>query len=512
MHLFSEEFTKFWRQHPALLYACGMLLGIACALNWNIALIVPIGCLTLPFFIHRKHKELVFRFLLTLGLAIGTFSYAKSHYTFPELSPDGSEGQAQIEISSLSKITTHFGKQWVYKGTIQSFTDRNGIIQARNIPYSLKIPYTYKGIHPVADSSYRIHGTLKVNPYGYYTLKADKSRPWVPVEGTWSFADQRFNIKQLLNEYISNHIPNKRSAIFLSGISTGEFDDRIMSFEFGRLGLQHIMAISGFHFAIIAAILSCLLRLFISQKIAIPLLIFLLSSYFLFLGGSASVIRAWISILIVLLGILFHKQGSGLNSLGIGMLVVLLMDPLFIHSIGFQFSFAVTAAILLFYAPADTLLQKFFKKRGLSEAIEMNLINQHGYCMGAFFRKALALTVAVNIIALPMTLYFFHKFPVLSLLYNLFFPFLVSISMLLLIAGFLGALIFPPIGNALHLINSIYTGFVLDFVYNVPPALHSTWRTPDFPAGFLICLLSLLFSAGIYLKQKQEDSLDLIFV
>ena len=79
-------------------------------------------------------------------------------------------------------------------------------------------------------------------------------------------------------------------------------EDRLMQFEFGRFGLQHIMAISGFHFAILAGFFSFGLHLMLNRRVANAFLIALLSTYFVFLGAGPSILRAWMTILITLGG------------------------------------------------------------------------------------------------------------------------------------------------------------------------------------------------------------------
>jgi competence protein ComEC len=492
-----NTFKQFWLRHPALLYAVSMLIGISAAMNWNPILLVPFSLMLLPFFPQR-------RLLLVLGITIVSFFYVKTHYLFPKLPTEGVAGEAHLEISSLSSNTKHFGKQWVYKGTLRSFEGSDGN-RGTNIPVSINIPNNQEIHRPTADKDYLLTGRLKEISPGHYIFKADKNAPWIPLNSSWSFAEWRFRAKQEVSSYIHNYFSNPKAATFLTGIATGDFDDRLMSFEFSRFGLQHIMAISGFHFAIIAAILSILLRSVMGRKKSVPLLIFLLSSYFVFLGCGASVMRAWAAIFVVLCGMFIKREGSGLNSLGVGMLIVLMIDPTLYNSIGFQFSFAVTAAILVFFPSIDYLMQQILKKRLLSEAVDMNLLNQHGYCILSFLRQAIALTAAVNLIALPMTLFFFQKFPLFSLLYNLFFPFLVSFSMLLLIVGILITFIFSPLGEAVHFANQTYTEFILNFVYNVPTSIDVSIRFSIFSTDFLICFLCLLFSAGVYIKSLLEE-------
>ena len=77
--------------------------------------------------------------------------------------------------------------------------------------------------------------------------------------------------------------------------------------------------------------------------------------------------------------------------------------------------------------------QKMFRTRSLSKITEMHWLDQHAYCLLYYLRQGLALALAVNLVAMPITFFYFQKFPLMSLFYNLFFPFLVSFSMLLLL-------------------------------------------------------------------------------
>ena len=54
----------------------------------------------------------------------------------------------------------------------------------------------------------------------------------------------------------------------------------------------------------------------------------------------------------------------------------------------------------------------------------MTPLHQTGHLFSSLLRKALALNIAVHFVTLPVLLFIFLKFPWLSLLYNLFFPFL----------------------------------------------------------------------------------------
>lgn len=429
---------------------------------------------------------------------------------YPLLSEKKVKGTALLNISALTHKKSFIGNSWNYTGTIIHFTPKDSSLAEETYIPTIVYLADQAGINrPLANCSYCLEGHLKKsnNKYIFYP---EKNAPWYPLSDSWSFAEWRFKAKQAVKNYIQQKIHSEPSRSFLAGITTGDFENRLLSFEFSRFGLQHIMAISGFHFAIVATILSFILSLIIERRAVLIILMTLMTLYFLFLGNAPSIIRAWISCLITFAALLLEKVPSGLNSLGIGLLAVLILEPEMVHHLGFQFSFIVTAAILLFYSPIDHYLQFIFSKKTLSVVIEMNTLNQYGFIILALFRQALALSIAVNLAALPITLYYFQKFPLMGLIYNFFFPWMVSLSMLLLIVGFSLDLINFHLGNAIHRLNEIFTQFVLDYTYALPRSL-DLYVQMNLHQNIVIIFLSIYFLAGIYLKhhlQKNSNSLS----
>lgn len=518
--LVIEGFDAFWRRSPALQYAAFILLGCYASLAPNLFLFVPLFILGLPLLLRPAlvKAPLGKRLLLSFALFCMTLFFIRETYTFPIPSDEGTEGSGVFEISSLSSTQLHLGKMWIYKGTLTSFKSKENPqkIIAHNIPCRVVLHHDKNITRPSADCSYVLQGSLQEISKGSFRLIVRKETPWLKIKGSWSLAEKRFAAKKSVSTFIHQHIRNPRSAAFLSGIATGDFDDRLMSFEFGRFGLQHIMAISGFHFAIIASILSAIFSLIFPKKHAVGVLIFALSGYFLFLGCAPSIMRAWISSLIILMGMLLDRPSCGLNALGMALMVILLFDPLLCLHIGLQFSFATTLAILMLYSGCDLLLQKIFKRRSLGTAVMMDAWNRHGYVALTALRQAIALTLAVNLAAMPMMLCLFQKFPWLSLLYNLFFPFLVSLSMLLLILAILTGAICSFAGDLLHSVNNHYTSFVLDFTYNLPSTMDYIFRPDWVTPEIIICYLSLLFCLGVWtrhhVERQQQDAQDFLFV
>lgn len=516
--LFSilDTYNDFWRQHPNLLYGVAFLLGVTLEISFDPIIFLPIALIFIPLLFYKYCKTaLIKRLILTLMIFFISILYTKSTFYFSE-DIDSNLGIGLFSIYSIEKSPKHFGSQWIYKGCIKEWQNLiDGSIKAKNIPCTILPRLGKNEERPLANGDYILTGSIKPHDVKEYSFMMTSKEKWIPLKATFSFAEMRFIAKKTISDYIDKSIKKKRSATFLKGISTGEFRDDEMKFEFSRFGLQHIMAISGFHFAIVAGFFNLALRLFTSRKRAATILIFILCSYFLFLGSSPSVMRAWIMILIVIGGFLLERQGNGLNSLGVALFVILAIDPYMIKHVGFQFSSVVTASILINFGIFDTFIQSFFLKRELHQVVEMSFIDKHGYCIITYFRKALALTLSVNSVALPLSLYHFQKFPLMGIFYNWFFPFMVSMSIIFLILGLLFFFI-PFFAGIIHEINNFYTDSMLNFAYNLPTAFDFFLRTHLISYRIVICLISVIFLWSMvtknYLAKRGQEERSLNFL
>jgi len=217
-------------------------------------------------------------------------------------------------------------------------------------------------------------------------------------------------------------------------------------------------------------------------------LIVLLSSYFLFIGPSPSVQRAWVMAMGLFLGYLLERRIAALNTLGLALIFVMIWDPFSVESIGFQYSFLCTAAILLFYRKVD---------RELTSLITMDRLNRFGSLTLMLFQKAAILILAVHLVALPLTLFYFYRFPVMSLVHNLVFPFLVG--GILLVVPF--AFVIPP----LFWLVRVLAAFTLNLSERIPLTLDFTLRA-QIPVWLLTLYLLGLFAFAL----RHKRGLDML--
>ena len=512
-----SEILRFWNRNPALLYGILSLLGFYGSFYGLERVCIPLLLLLLPYLIGLRNKTYWKPLSMGFLILVSSWIYGSVYHRPVLLPEEGVQGEAYIAIESISEQSSHFGKNWVYRCHLHDFFSVDGGFSGlRNVKCKISLPQQSGLMRPAADKAYLVKGRLLPPPHGHYFFKVDKKEDWLSVKGSWSFSEVRYRSKQCVMKWFESLYSHARSAVFLSGLLTGEFDDRMMQSEFARFGLQHIMAISGFHFAIVASILALILRFAVPSSAVTVCVFICLTAYFVFLGNSASILRAWLMITITLSGEYFGKKGSALNSLGVALLVILPLDPLLSQTVGFQFSFLATAAILLCFAPFNYFLESLFPKRPLSQMKEMNGWNRHGYCLLVFFRQGLALAMAINVFVIPLTLYYFHRFSYMSLLYNFFFPLFVSLSVFLLLIGLVFSLLFPPIGTAIHFVNNSYTNRILDLIYNLPSSVDRYFEIEEISLGIVSVHASLIFIFGIYMKsellKRREESSEFLFI
>ncbi len=495
-----QSLLQFWSYYPGFLLGASALLGVA------IALYPPFPSLLLFLLLALLAKDKKYRNTLVIFFIGFLFSFAVAYfkYHFPD-ADDIKTGKANITITSKELSKTNFGYRYKYKAHLNSYTSQLDNAYGFDVKFTLSADVG--AFQPDTGKRYQIRARLKKNLAGSYTLSSIDKNSWKPLGSVLNLVKWRFDAKNAIKENIAEAIKNKHVAAFLSGMATGQFDDMALSIELGRFGLQHLMAISGLHFSIIATILSILLSLVFQTRTVSIAVIVLLSGYFILLGPSASVMRAWVTIVIAFLGLLLERQSLGINSLGIALFLVAIFDPLAIGTIAFQFSFGITAAILILSKPIEAMLEKVLPKRDLSDVLHMPTLSRISVCSLSFLRSGLSLMFAVNLIAMPLTLYHFHKFPLMSLLYNLFFPFMVSLSMLLLLLALLTTPL-PNICHLFHTFNERYTDFLLNLTFGLPRSFDTHWTVENIPLIPLTIYLIALLTGAMAIHKKNQGSLQ----
>src|SRR5438105_5238316 len=149
---------------------------------------------------------------------------------------------------------------------------------------------------------------------------------------------------------------------FLSGIVLGVRHQTPEDIEepFQQTGTLHLFAVAGLHVGIVARLLWILAMVSrLSRKRATAVIIPLLLFYAAVTGLHVSSVRAAVMTSILLGGFFFERKVFALNSLAAAAFFLLFWDPNQLFSTGFQLSFAVVGAIILFANPLFGFLQRW---------------------------------------------------------------------------------------------------------------------------------------------------------
>ncbi len=464
---------SFWGRYPALLYGLILFLGTLFAFQ------TPLALIPFTLLLHKNHL------LRSILLFILPCALAYQSYSFP---PTQAEVEGIYRIQSV-RTNERYGGGWSYQGVLK--TDA-GLIRCR----------LFAKEYMPAHTTYKIKGRVRATPGKWYVLKV--RGPWETCGPRFTLTDIRYKAQESVKGYIARHIPQARAAQFLAGMVTGQLEDKVMQKEFNQLGLSHLMAISGLHFSLIALAFHVLLRLFLPPKAGALSLMTLLTLYFLFVGNTPSIMRAWMMAMVFLMGLMIERRSSAINALGVSLCLSLLWDPFSALTLSFQLSFLATAGILFFYAPCELLLQKWLPKRKLKDVAAKHFVWQYGYFGYSLLRGSFALTAAVHITLLPLLLGVFHSFPLSSLFYNLFFPFLASLALIF----FLGSVAMGPLSPWAHLVNGYYCDWILRITQS-PPIVLKTLYVSNMPSWLLTSLLTLVLVLAICLKFKKNPDAPL---
>ncbi len=243
------------------------------------------------------------------------------------------------------------------------------------------------------------------------------------VSAQWVI-DARQHFTSKLDNAFANPASNAFAKSLLFGIKT-EMSSTLKS-AYQQLGILHIIAISGMHLDILFKILEKCTR-WLPNKIwarwtKLITLLLLVWSYTLIAHAGPSVVRASLFFSTILIGRFFHQNIFSLNTISIGIMLVLLYNSQIISGIGLQLSYAAVVGIHFIFQP-------------LVQLVPMD---------NKFLQIAwnnLAISIAAQLTTLPIVLYYFHTSSSLSIIGNFLFVPLSSI----LLYGLLVLMVLPKI-------------------------------------------------------------------
>lgn len=270
---------------------------------------------------------------------------------------------------------------------------------------------------------------------------------------------------------------------------------------FRTLGIAHVLSVSGLHVGLIGGLFVLLLKKRrLAPKLQPPLIALFLAFYCALTGFSAASVRAAIMFFLYTTASALLLTPDPLAILSIAMLLVLILNPLQAHSIGFIMSFSAVASIVLLVPVFLRIISNKRKppKTPPSDALWMRI---KIFLFGPPKTRGttLATSLAAQIGVLIPTATAFHSLPLYGVLINLF----IVPYMGILLPVYLFTLVLSPvpfIGAAAGSVASLMSDWLLWAIKLLAMLPYASIRVPSIPpvSIFGAMLVILIVSRRTY--------------
>ncbi|MDD6189169.1 MAG: DNA internalization-related competence protein ComEC/Rec2 [Clostridiales bacterium] len=219
-------------------------------------------------------------------------------------------------------------------------------------------------------------------------------------------------------------------------------------------GAAHVVAVSGMH---VAFLVNLLRMLFGKNRAANLLCIPVILLFMAMTGFAASVVRAGIMQITMLLGAVLRRDYDDITSLSLALLILLMLNPVSIKNGGLQLSFAATLGIILFGNKIYSRVSAPFEKGRRLHRLYRNPISRKAV---SFVCAVIASSFGALALTIPFSAVMFGYVSVVAPIVNILILWAVtlafSVGLICVLVGF----IFAPAGAILAWVPSALTLYI----------------------------------------------------
>lgn len=274
-----------------------------------------------------------------------------------------------------------------------------------------------------------------------YTAYCASGSFYVISNGTKTITEK---VRDSVNDALHDNL-NKDNADVAYAMLFG--DKSAMSYEvyeaFSYAGVSHMLAVSGLHIGFLVAFMTLILSFFrTSDKLILIIVSAVLVFYCVLCDFTASVTRASIMAVVLLVGQMLGKQHDNLSSLSLAGALILLVNPMNLLDYGYQLSFMCVITMITLNGYVTNLLMKIKIPRAIATSF--------------------AVSLSVNISLIPLTSILFGSISIIGIFSNIIlvpifsvaFPLLFYGSLIVALLRFLGFVLFVP-NVLLHIVRML---------------------------------------------------------
>lgn len=300
-------------------------------------------------------------------------------------------------------------------------------------------------------------------------------------------------IRQAVLTVLRNNIPGDREPGLAEALLIGYKNDldKTLVQSYTNTGVVHIIAISGLHLGLIYWLLVGLLKPLQKKKYAWwlrPLIIIAgLWLFSLLAGAQPSILRSAVMFTCIVLGENTGRKTSIYNTLALSAFLLLCYNPFWLWDLGFQLSYLAVLSIVVFMQPVYNLL--YIKNKLLDLLWKMN-----------------AVTLAAQILTVPISIYHFHQFPNLFLFTNFV---AVPLSSIILLGEIFLCIVFfiPWLAEQLGRLLSWLISLMNAYIERIEGISFSLWDALQINLVQVIFLFLFIAGIGYWLLERSKTGL-----
>lgn len=299
--------------------------------------------------------------------------------------------------------------------------------------------------------------------------------------------DSKQMIKDNLTMCYSNDQGNLMVAFLLGDKSHVDYLTKRI---FNLAGISHLLAVSGLHLTIlIQSVFYFLKSLKLGNKKSIVISVLFTMFFISLTGFSPSALRAGLMNITLLIGLLFERDADSLNSLGIGLIIILMVNPLAAIDIGLQLSFVATLGLIIF----KPKVYKFIYRPSVNKSnVYISRIYQ-------YFCDVIAVSISAMVFTAPIIIIAFERISIIAPLTNLVLtPIIAPTLIFIALTALFGAFeILNPFYKFFGLLSSVGMDIikgVANFMATIPLATISV--------NMKFLYVWAVFSIGLFLLYK----------
>lgn len=261
--------------------------------------------------------------------------------------------------------------------------------------------------------------------------------------------------------------------------------------SYTNTGVVHIIAISGLHLGLIYWLLVGLFKPLQKKKRLRwlrPVLIITGLWLFSFLAGAQpSVLRSALMFTCIVWGDGLTRRTSIFNTLALSAFILLFINPFWLWDVGFQLSYAAVLSIVIFLKP---IYNWFYIKNKILD----------------FVWKLNAVTLAAQILTVPLSIYHFHQFPNYFLLTNFI---AVPLSSIILLGEIFLCLIawIPAVALLVGKIIKWLIWLMNTWIEKIESIRFSLWDGLQIDILQMVLLILFVASTSYWLLEKMKKGL-----